>query len=297
MKANRGERAILFADVSGSTQIYDTLGDEQAKQIVTFCLDRLSDITEGRSGSVVKTIGDEILALFPTADSAVQSACDMQQYMHDNATNGPVQLAIRVGVHYGHVLQTVDDIFGDAVNVAARVTALSKSRQILTTEETVGSLSEDLAKRTREVDHTTIKGKRAALTIFEVVWERPEDVTRLAPGAASMQGAAEDLALRLRYQDRDYSFEKGASLSLGRGDHCDVMTGGRLTSRIHARIEYRRGKFVLIDESTNGTFVRTQDGKEVYLRREELALWGTGVISMGEPAATEPEETISFLCE
>jgi adenylate cyclase len=296
MKANRGERAILFADVSGSTQLYDMLGDEQAKQIVTFCLDRLSDITGGRSGSVVKTIGDEILALFPTADSAVQAACDMQQYMQDNATNGPVQLAIRVGVHFGHVLQTDDDIFGDAVNVAARVTALSKSRQILTTEETVGSLSEDLAKLSREVDHTTIKGKRTALSIFEVVWERPEDVTRLAPGAA-MHRAIEDNALRLRYQDRDYSFEKGASLTLGRGDHCDVMTGGRLTSRIHARIEYRRGKFVLIDESTNGTFVRTQDGKEVYLRREELPLWGTGVISMGEAAATEPEEAISFLCE
>lgn len=296
MKANRGERAILFADVSDSTQLYETLGDERAKQIVSFCLDRLSDITKGRGGSVVKTIGDEILALFSNADSAVHAACDMQRYMQDNVTNGAVQLAIRVGVHYGPVLRTDDDVFGDAVNVAARVTGLSKSGQILTTEETVGSLSEDVAPLTREVDHTTIKGKRVALTIFEVVWERPEDVTRLACDS-HRQRAAEDNALQLRYQDRHYSFEKGARVALGRGEHCDVMTGGRLTSRIHARIEYRRGKFVLIDESTNGTFVRTQDGKEVYLRREELALWGTGVISMGEPATAEPEETIGFLCE
>jgi hypothetical protein len=188
-------------------------------------------------------------------------------------------------------------VFGDAVNVAARVTALSKARQILTTEETVGCLSDDLVTRTREVDHTTIKGKKAALTIFEVVWERPEDVTRLAPNSATIQSEVETALLRLRHKGRDLSFTKGAQLVLGRDPQCDVMSEGRLTSRFHARIEYRRGKFVLVDESTNGTFVRTQDGKEVYLRREELPLWGTGVISLGEPSSTEPEEAVAFLCE
>jgi class 3 adenylate cyclase len=297
MKTDRAERAILFADVSGSTQLYDTLGDERAQQIVTFCLDRLSDITQGRDGQVVKTIGDEILTLFPTADSAVQAACDMQQYMQNNATAGPVQLAIRVGVHYGHVLESDDDVFGDAVNVAARVTALSKARQILTTEETVGCLSDDLCSRTREVDHTTVKGKRSSLAIFEVVWERPEDVTRLAPNAPGLHSTAESTLLRLRHRGREVSFPKGAQLVIGRDPTCDLMTGGRLTSRVHARIEYRRGKFVLVDQSTNGTFVRTQDGKEVYLRREELPLWGSGVISLGETSAAEPEEAVGFLCE
>src|SRR5690606_30674497 len=71
----------------------------------------------------------------------------------------------------------------------------------------------------------------------------------------------------------------GSAFVLGRADNCSLVVPAPLASRQHARIEFRRGKYILVDQSTNGTWVRLQDGKDVYLRREELPLWGAGIIS------------------
>lgn len=296
MSQTTAERLILFADVSGSTQLYERLGDERAKQSVSFCLDRLTEITDRHGGRVLKTIGDAVMAVFDACDPGLVTACAMQQYFDENATTGPVQIAIRVGLHFGEVLQTRDDVFGDTVNIAARVVALARARQILTTEATIAGLSRPLIDRTRALVGEAVTDRRDGLQLFEVIWESPDEVTRLAP-AALLNPQAENEELRLRYRDRDLRLTRDGTCTLGRDEGCDLVCNGRLTSRTHARIEYRYGKFVLIDESTNGTFVLTQDGKEIYLRREELPLWGLGTISLGEALGIEPQEAVSFLCQ
>ena len=83
---------------------------------------------------------------------------------------------------------------------------------------------------------------------------------------------------------------------IGRGVQSDLVVPARLASRIHARIEIRRGRFKVIDKSSNGTYIKTDDGENIYLRRQELLLWGSGIISLGEEVVEDSELNIRFVC-
>jgi hypothetical protein len=232
--------AILFADISGSTRLYEVLGDVRARERTSRCLSILTEVIQRHGGTVIKTIGDEVMSTFPGADAAVQAACAMQESMAAEAVPGEIALDIRIGLHYGPALVELGDVFGDAVNVAARIVALTKARQILTTRQTVEMLSPVLRAGTRHTDRAPV---------------------------------------------------------IGRGQQNDIIILDTLASRMHARIEYRRGKFVLLDQSTNGTYVLTDEGEKAYLRREEFVLRGSGVISLGRAAGPEAPEVIHFVCQ
>lgn len=285
----------MFADVAGSTRLYETLGDSKAQEAISQCLTRMSEITNRYGGIVIKTIGDEIMCRFATADDAVNAGINIQEVLESDSTVGSVPLSVRIGMHYGPAILQSGDVFGDAVNVAARMAGIAKACQIITTEETVKHLSPDLEEMTRQFDKASVKGKQDEIVIYEVLWEQ-DDVTRMA-GFASAAPAV-DMKLNLRVQDAEKSIGSDtATFVLGRGSQCDLMVPANLASRMHARIEYRRGKFVLIDQSTNGTYVRTQDGREVFLRREELPLTGAGVISLGEPVKDANPASILYMVQ
>ena len=112
--------AVLFADVAGSTQLYETLGDEAARLLVGNCLQSLSRVTERHGGRVVKTIGDELMCRFPSADAAVTAARVMQEMTRKMSSAGGVTPSIRAGLHYGSMIEEDGDLFGDAVNLAAK---------------------------------------------------------------------------------------------------------------------------------------------------------------------------------
>jgi hypothetical protein len=163
--------------------------------------------------------------------------------------------------------------------MAARMVSLAKQRQIITTEQTVKALKPDHQSAARCIDKTTIKGKSGEVSIYEVVWER-HDLTIM------MEDSLGELAVRSRMelQFGDLKIEVDQSrpaATLGRQSHNDVVVNDNRVSRSHARIEYRRGKFVLIDRSTNGTYVLSQGKKGITIRRDEAALLGNGVISLG----------------
>jgi hypothetical protein len=172
-------------------------------------------------------------------------------------------------------------VFGDAVNVAARMSAIARAGQIITTRETMQALPESLAAKTRLFDTTQVKGKQDSLVIYEVVWEEEANATVFIASTGPSQKTEAPATLTLRYQEQSWTIKLGDSASIGRAENCDIVVASPLASRMHARIESRRGKFVFIDQSTNGSYVRTEDGNPVYLRREELPLWGTGIISLG----------------
>lgn len=290
------ECAVLFADIVGSTRLYEELGDQKAQEVISRCLTRLADTATHQGGAVVKTIGDEIMLRFPNADDALVAACGMQESMQElssEVTLGSESLAVHVGLHYGPAILEQGDVYGDAVNIAARMTDAARSQQILTTKDTVERLSEELLARTRQLETAKIKGKGEDTVIYEVLWS--EDVTGLAPTA--MREKVINTELQLRFGDKEQSFDRNSgTIVVGRGKDCGFSVNSKLASRQHARIEYRHGKFVLIDQSTNGTYVRTQDGKEVYLRREELPLWGSGVFSLGQALDKNEQDLIYFLC-
>lgn len=285
---------ILFADVAGSTRLYDAVGDEKAQKAISLRLAKLTEITESNNGVVVKTIGDEVMARFESADAAMQAASFMQQCISTEKYD-EYALHVHIGFHYGEAILEEGDVFGDAVNVAAAITSIAKSKQVMTTEDTVNHMSDANKSHVRKFDHVSFKGKKDETIIFEVIWGDDEEITGMA--TTFTRENALSSVLRLRYKDKEQSYDKNTVLlHVGRGSNADFTVDTKLASRSHVKIEFRRGKFVLVDESTNGTYVRTQDGKEVYLRREQIPLWGTGVFTLGQAVDKDEEELIYFLC-
>lgn len=297
MSKTEGRFAVMFADVSGSTRLYETLGDKDAKALIGAIVELMSELTRQHDGVVVKTIGDEVMSRFPRADAAIQSACAIQEQLELRPPAKPgVKVAVRIGVHWGPALLENGDVFGDAVNIAARMAGIAKARQIITTDDTVQALPPSLAAKARVFDKTPVKGKQAEMVIHEVVWEEQGDVTRItAVRAATPADTTVTRPLQVRCGTNQKTVPlDGASFVLGRADDCNLVVPGNLASRQHARIEFRRGKYILVDQSTNGTWVRMQEGKDVYLRREELPLWGKGVISLGEEVRNDNPAAIFF---
>ena len=291
--------AILFADVSGSTRLFETLGDATARVKVSECLDTLTDVTKNHSGTVIKTIGDEIMCTFPTSDDAANAATEMHEELEEDITEGvsdSTQLHIRVGFHFGPAIMEGGDVFGDAVNVAARMAAQAKGGQIITTQSTVDLLAPMLRASTRFVDRAPIKGKKEEINIYEIIWQE-EDVTRMATGLMSDEMKPE-VKLRVQYGGKDIILDKQrSSLVMGRSNTCDLPINEKMASRQHVRIELRREKFFIIDQSTNGTHVLVDNSEEEFLRREEMPLQGKGQISLGKSFSENPTEVVSFAHE
>lgn len=277
--------AILFADVVGSTQFYDVLGDELARETVQQCLQLMKQATEHYDGSVIKTMGDEVMSTFSSADNALNAASQMQQHitnsMRVGRENTPV--TIRIGCHFGPVIVEDRDIFGAAVHTANRMTSQAKAGQILTTSALVDELTTEWQSLVRQIDLATPKGQSDEMAIFEALWQ-PEEATSMLPHInVSVPPVSRSATLRLRFRGEELQVRENGkvTISMGRAEDNDVVMKGDLISRVHARINATRNRFVLADESTNGTFIQPDKGEELYLRRDSIVLVGSGIISMG----------------
>jgi class 3 adenylate cyclase len=293
------ELAILFADVVGSTRLYEQMGDLRARDMVAICIDVMRSATEQRQGTVIKTMGDEVMSTFPSADEALNAAAQMQQQISSHAQlkvdGQPV--SIRIGCHFGPVMLENRDVFGATVHTANRMTSQAKAGQIITTAATVERLSPEWRASCRQIDIATLKGQGNEVALYEVLWQS-EDVTSMVPAISMNSRPVRLLRLRLRTNDRDLVIdEQHSSVTIGRAEDNDVVIKGNLISRLHARIEISRNKFVLIDQSTNGTFVQTATGEESFVRRDSLQIKGEGTIGLGRLPEQDSPQTIRFICE
>lgn len=277
--------AVLFADVSGSTQLYDTLGDVRARGIVARCIAVMTEAAHRHGGTLIKTIGDEVMTSFPEAGAAADAAVEMQEGITGAMVVEGRPLAIRVGFHFGMVLQEDDDVFGDAVNLAARVANQAKPGQILTTGATVEMLPGRWRTACRLIDLTYVKGKRDEIAIHELVWQAADATIMRRPWTTGKR-AGGALAV-IAGESRLEVGEGHPSLSIGRGDQNDLVVRQPVTSRLHARIEYRNGRFVLTDLSANGTYVMPEGGDATLLHRDSLELSGSGTLGLGEQVSEE----------
>jgi len=283
--------AVLFADVAGSTRLYEQLGDAKALSTIDQCLGLARDVAVGHGGRLVKTIGDEAMVVFPSADQAVNAAAEIQLRMNNFADESSVRIAFRIGVHCGAAIEAPDgDVFGDSVNVAARMVGLAKSGQVILTASTAEGLSPTLRGKVREVDVMTVKGKDKDIAVMELLWLDSAELTTL-----TTRPKLRVSRLQLLHGTREIDLGPGAtSLTIGRDAQNDVVIADRLASRQHARIERRRDKFVVVDQSSTGTFVTIEGEPEVQLRREEMMLRESGHISFGHAHAADPVETLVF---
>lgn len=299
-KSRQQEQAtLLFADICGSTGLFERYGDLRARQIETRVLDLLAARTVAHQGTVIKTIGDEIMSRFPDAERGVSAACDMQQGIKDDPVLAELGIAIRIGLHHGPVLAEKNDVFGDAVNVAARMVALAKADQIITTRETVGCLLADSRQTTRSLGRSWVRGKQNEMEIAEVIWYESGSLTQMSDGETQKILRNQLYArLALDYRGRNIELAPSAQVfSIGRGPKNDLVVDRELVSRSHAAIEFRQGKFILKDNSTNGTYLLLDNGARFFLRREEFTLQERGIICLGQAAFEQNPDIICYECK
>jgi class 3 adenylate cyclase len=278
--------AILFADIDGSTKLYETHGDETAHRLTAQCLTLLDAQAGLAGGRVVKTSGDGVMCVFATPDEAFRAAT----LMRDAQKRTPV--SIHAGFHFGPVIEYDGDFYGDTVNVAARVTDLAKEGEILVTEDTVVRLSPGLRAATRWLDKASVKGKKEPVGVYMVLTEE-ENVTVIRSPLVAAE--SDVLRLDLRYRDKAVSLEDPMpEFVLGRQDICDLVIDSTYASRRHATIQAVRGKVFLKDHSTNGTYVRNTTGEVVFVKREMVQLVGAGAIFLGREPELADDEGVTF---
>ncbi len=295
------EVAIVFADVVGSTKLYELLGDLRARDMVGICIEVMRAATDQNNGTVIKTMGDEVMATFPTADDALNAAARMQKQIaaHPALKVGDHNVAIRIGCNFGPVVLENRDVFGSAVHTANRMTSQAKAGQIITTATMVDRLSNEWRMSVRQIDLATLKGRSSEVALFEVLWQT-DDVTSMVPAIAitSRERSNKGLRLRLRYQGQEILVEDSRpNISMGRAEENDLIIKGNLISRLHARVEFNRNKFMLFDQSTNGTFVTGKEGEEAFVRRDSMQIRGEGLIGLGRAPDSNSSQVIRFSCE
>ncbi len=283
---------VLFADVSGSTKLYERLGDTEALHAVDRCIKRMERAIDGFRGRVIKNIGDEVMATFDSAEDAFQAALEMQQRVSDLPPVSGVKLAIRVGFHFGPAIEDNNDIFGDTVNTAARIVGLAKAEQILTSKQTVETLPALLRESTRDLDELSVKGKAEGVHVFEVLWRESEELTMKA-SAIPMPKVVTRLCVRYRGQTF-FMDDKKPLLSMGRDPANDLVIEDRKASRQHARIERRSDKYFFVDQSTNGSYLSITGEPELLLRREEALLRGSGSLCFGSSTSDPLADQATF---
>ena len=294
MVGRRATLGIVFADIVRSTQLFERYGDVQAHHLVSVAMEVLTKVTHAHQGTLIKTIGDEVMVTFEDPMRAVEAVCQMPAAIRDDAALAPLGMSIKVGLHVGEVLLRDDDVFGDAVNIAARVTALAKADQILTTRETIATLPPTHPFLLRTLGPIKVRGKRSAIEMVEVLWQ-PDPVEHTVLGRPAFRPRVQQ-RLVLHYQDTRVEMTPAhPPMRLGRDARSDLIVRHELVSREHARVECVHNQFILVDCSTNGTYLDLGTTHEaVFLHRDRVPLMPEGMISLGQDFSAGDAQVIRF---
>lgn len=292
------QRAVLFADVTDSTRIYELLGDTRALALINRLLGLLGKTAGRHGGEVVKTLGDGVVCAFPAPDAALQAAVDMQTAVAAPPAQTSGRLAVKVGFTYGPVVLSGGDVFGDTVNLCARLVALANPGQVLTTQQTVDAMAPALRARCRQMFPIRVRGRNEEIVACDVLWRPDPDTTALNLSRASLTRERETV-LKLSHQgELRVVRSQGAGLQIGRDKENDLVVESSLVSRVHARISAREGHFMLQDLSTNGTYLLIDGSSaEMLLRREEAVLGERGWIGLGDSATRHGAHSLRYRVE
>lgn len=299
MKDIKGPVVVLFADVSGSTRLYEQFGDKIARADVAVCLEILTQAANEMGGEILKSIGDEIMCLFPNPVKAALAATNMQTELREASEDGRFQsgtLRIKIGWHFGPAFQEHGDLLGEAPDVAQQIIKLAKADEVLTSGQALAKLPPELRMTAHRINRIRAEGSGEEIDVYVLPWEEGEDVTRMSDGIAPQE--APESKLVLEHDGRTYKLDEArGQLRVGRAANNDLIVDGKYTSRHHAVLIARHGRFHLRDESVNGTVIVGDDGRETKLRREEGMLSGSGTIGFGGPPEDDPPAAVRFRCD
>jgi class 3 adenylate cyclase len=298
-------RTVLFADMRGSTAMYETLGNSEATAVVTQSIALLGRIVQLHHGRVVKTLGDGLMAMFKSANDAVAAAADMHESLErigvpgsrGNARARAMPLRLQIGLASGEVIEIQGDVFGDAVNVAARLIDHAGDNETLVTSSVLDGLDDLEQARFRSLDRMQLRGRvePVHVHVLESTLRRFGDTQSTAFGdIAPIAPEPEGIRLIWLQQSRVFA---GTSLPviLGRSPQATYIIDDNRVSRSHARIVWHSGTFQLTDLSYNGTYVRFDHDPEVIsLRRGSCTLHGSGLIGLGAPPTDPNSASVRF---
>ncbi|MDO9400420.1 MAG: adenylate/guanylate cyclase domain-containing protein [Polaromonas sp.] len=276
---------VVFADLVGSTSMFERLGDETASHFVAQLVGALSQVFEQHSGRVVKLLGDGLFVVFPQEGDALAACVSIQKRfldkpLHPGGSGAPVQM--QMGIESGEVVEIDGDCFGDTVNSAARLADLAGAAQILTTQNVWSALGPMQRASLRSLGPMHLRGRAEASHVYRVEWQtgRDEDATMMG---RSMASNASELVLKLVAGEQTVQIHgRSPKISIGRGAAASLVLNDPRVSRMHATLEWRGGQFVLSDASSYGTWVYFGNQSEaVVLRRTECYLVGSGQLSAG----------------
>jgi adenylate cyclase len=287
--------AILLADISGSTPLYEAVGDAQAQRLVGRELTRLQAAISDAEGVCIRQKGDDVLGYFAQPSKAFRAVRAM--------LSRPINSALRIhgGLHYGQIVLADGDIYGEAVNLTARLAALANAGEALLSQSFFDQLPPPETACLQPLDRFRLKGVSSPIQIYSLVdddggavqtqiFARPTE----PPAASQPWPGASNVTLVLTHQHGSRRCGETESMLIGRSDDCDIVLSRPWISRKHALVTVRDGKVMLEDRSSSGTYVAIGGGHELLLRRETIMLTGNGVISPALHPARPEAEPIRF---
>lgn len=290
---------VLFADLRGSTSLYESLGNAEAASVVTHSVAVVARIMEGQGGRVIKTLGDGLMAVFPHPVGAVRAAEEVHESLERvmgaaRPSRSPV-MRVQIAMAHGEVIEVAGDCFGDAVNVSARLLDHAGDNETLVTAQTLAVLPSDVRERFRRLERLHLRGRVEPVEVwrFEARRAGPDPLSTMF-GDSAPTTVPEGIRLVSEGISRIHTVRNLPAI-LGRSHEAAYCLDDSRVSRMHARIEWHSGNFQLTDLSSNGTYVRFGRQSEVVtLRRGACTLHGRGVICLGVSPNIINAPTVSF---
>jgi len=298
------ERTVLFADLRGSTSLYETLGNAEATSVVTHTVNTIARSVHPCGGTVIKTLGDGLMAVFDEPSQGIRAA----QRMHDDlellvdrgrergASAGLRGLRLQVALARGEVVEMAGDCYGDAVNVAALLLDDAGDNETLVTAEVVSGLGPGQQRRFRNLDWLHLRGRAEPVRVHVMGGSRGADTMAAATQFGGVGPTLEPEGVRLVWLDHDEVYDgERMPVVLGRSPQAHFRVEDSRVSRSHARLDWHGGAFQITDLSYNGTYVRFgQSGDVVSLRRKSCTLHGSGSIGLGGSPGDPTSPVVRF---
>ena len=297
------DRTVLFADLRGSTSLFETLGNAEATSVVTHCVTALSGPVANYEGHVIKTLGDGLMAVFDEPLPAVNAAVLMHDLLEGMVSRGSERgasaglraLRLQIGLARGEVVEMAGDCFGDAVNVAARLIDHAGDNETLLTVEVLQGLPLELRSRFRSLDRLVLRGRTEPVQVHVMGGRRGASAEMAATQFGDVSTVSEPDGLRLVWAGLHRVFaSQQTPVVLGRSPQATFCVDDGRVSRSHARVDWHSGSFQITDLSYNGTYVRFNDGEIVSLRRGSCTLHGSGAIGLGGTPTDPGSACVSF---
>lgn len=288
--------AVLLADISGSTALYEDVGNVAALRLVSECLSLIRKSVDAHGGKFISSKGDDVLCTFETPEAAINVGIEVLEAIR----GGPISL--HAGIDFGPVILARDDVFGDSVNMAARLSTLAKSGEIICSQAFYTQLEGSHRALLRFFGTRQFKGRDAVSNVYLFSDAPPGQVTEImfseaSSGAGNGSESLDVTGARaaLRFGAETFVCRARKPVTLGRSFDQDLVVPLPWVSRSHAILEVQQEKVYLIDTSSSGTYLSFERGTPVLVRRETVLLTNSCSLSLARPPGEEGAQEIS--CE